>query len=67
MKALLTTDAPRGLRWIIERARAADHQQTPIIALPSALYEYYGGAQKVSPTPKNRTAQVTSTSKVQKP
>lgn len=67
MKALLTTDAPRGLRWIIERARAADHQQTPIIALPSALYEYFAGAQKVSPTLRNRTAQITSRSKVQKP
>jgi hypothetical protein len=61
MKALLTTEAPGGLRWILERARAADHQQTQVIALPSALYEYFGGTQKLSPTPKNRRAQVRST------
>lgn len=67
MKALLTTGAPRGLRWTIERARAADHQQTPIIALPSALYEYFADARKASTILKNRTAQVTSTSKAQKP
>ena len=67
MKALLTADAPQGLRWMIERARAADHQQTPIIALPSALYEYFAGAQTVSVTPKNRKAQVASKSKVQRP
>jgi predicted alpha/beta superfamily hydrolase len=67
MKALLTTDAPSGLRWVVERARAADHQQTQIIALPSALYEYFRGAQKVTPALKNRTAQVRSTSGVRKP
>lgn len=67
MKALLTADAPKGLRWTIERARAADHQQTPTIALPSALSEYFTGARKVSPTLRNRTAQVRSTARVQKP
>jgi predicted alpha/beta superfamily hydrolase len=41
MQALLTADAPAGLRWTIERARAADHQQTPLAALPSALYHYF--------------------------
>jgi len=46
MKALLAKEAPAGLRWTIERARAANHQQTPLIALPSALHEYFAGAQK---------------------
>ncbi len=41
MKALLTADAPPGLRWTIERAHAAEHQQTPLLALPSALYHYF--------------------------
>lgn len=67
MKALLTTEAPTGLRWVIERARAANHQQTPIIALPSALYEYFGGAQQANLPLPNRKAQVRSTSEVRKP
>jgi predicted alpha/beta superfamily hydrolase len=67
MKLLLTSEAPKGLRWTIERARAADHQLTPIIALPSALYEYFAARPKISPDQKNnRTAQVTSRSPVQK-
>lgn len=44
MKTLLTQDAPKGLRWTIERARAADHQQTPLAALPSALREYFAAS-----------------------
>jgi predicted alpha/beta superfamily hydrolase len=43
MKTLLTQEGPKGLRWTIERARAADHQQTPLNALPSALREYFSG------------------------
>ena len=62
MKALLASDAPRGLRWTIERARAANHQQTPIIALPSALHEYFAGRPKVDLGPENRTSQVKSRS-----
>lgn len=60
MKTLLTSEAPPGLLWTIERARAADHQQTPIIALPSALYAYFEGREKMSLIQNNRTAQVTS-------
>ena len=60
MKVLLTGEAPNGLRWTIERARAADHLQTPTVALPSALYEYFGGRPKMTPIQNNRTAQVTS-------
>lgn len=41
MKAILTKDAPKGLRWTIERARASDHQQTPLAALPSALRDLF--------------------------
>ena len=59
MKALLTADAPKGLRWTIERARAADHQLTPIIALPSALHEYFADGRS-SLTPSNRMARITS-------
>ena len=59
MKALLTADAPKGLRWTIERARAADHQLTPIIALPSALHEYFADARS-SLGPPNRMARVRS-------
>jgi predicted alpha/beta superfamily hydrolase len=57
MKALLTNEAPKGLVWTIERARAADHQQTPIAALPAALYEYFAGSPKMSLIQNNRTAQ----------
>ena len=60
MKALLGSDAPRGLRWTIERARAANHQQTQIIALPSALHEYFAGRPKAGLVPENRTGQVKS-------
>jgi hypothetical protein len=62
MRLLLAGEAPKGLRWTIERARAADHQQTPIIALPSALYDYLAGGPKPSPIQNNRTARVSSVS-----
>jgi predicted alpha/beta superfamily hydrolase len=60
MKAVLTKEAPKGLRWTIERARAADHQQTPILALPSALREYFQSQPNARTIPQNRTARVTS-------
>jgi predicted alpha/beta superfamily hydrolase len=60
MRALLANGAPKGLRWTIERARAADHQLTPIIALPSALYAYFAGRPKIGPIQNNRTGQATS-------
>jgi predicted alpha/beta superfamily hydrolase len=61
MKTLLTSKAPKGLRWTIERARAADHQQTPIIALPSALYEFFAGDRSnTRSTQRNRTERLTS-------
>jgi predicted alpha/beta superfamily hydrolase len=60
MSALLTTAAPKGLRWTIERVRAGDHQQTPLIALPSALHEYFAVRHATSAIPRNRTARVTS-------
>ena len=41
VKALLTASAPRGLRWVTERARAANHQQTQGLALPAALRHYF--------------------------
>jgi predicted alpha/beta superfamily hydrolase len=41
MRKLLTESAPKGLRWTIERARGADHEQTQIIALPSALHGFF--------------------------
>lgn len=66
MNALLTGEAPTGLRWTIERARAADHQQTQVIALPSALYEYFAGSDRTAQAPPNRTARVTSRSTVRK-
>jgi predicted alpha/beta superfamily hydrolase len=61
MKTVLTTAAPTGLRWTIERARAADHQGTPMLALPAGLYDYFA----VTKTLSNRTARVTSVSKAQ--
>jgi predicted alpha/beta superfamily hydrolase len=66
MKMLLTSQAPPALRWTVERARAADHQQTPIIALPAALYEYFAGGPALNPLPKNRTERVSSGSSVQR-
>lgn len=56
MKGLLTADAPHGLGWVIERAHAADHQQTPIIALPSAFHEYFAGQPRVGGGEGNRRA-----------
>ena len=44
MKQLLTEQAPSGLTWVIERVRGADHQQTPVLALPSALRELFADA-----------------------
>src|SRR5262245_34472946 len=57
MKTVLTNEAPKGLRWTIERARAADHQLTPILALPQALSEYFAGRQR-SLTTKTQTVQM---------
>lgn len=41
MRELLSDAAPKGLRWTIERARGADHQETPLRALPAALFDYF--------------------------
>jgi predicted alpha/beta superfamily hydrolase len=61
MKGLLTRKAPKGMRWTLERARAADHQQTPIIALPSALVEFFAGDRSSSRSAqRNRTERLTS-------
>jgi len=64
MKALMRADGPARLRWVLERSRAANHQQTQTIALPSALYEYFAGARESSPTLRNRTAHVRNTSRL---
>jgi len=42
-KELLSKDAPKRLRWAVERAPGGDHQQTPILALPRALAAYFAG------------------------
>ncbi|MGC4048486.1 MAG: alpha/beta hydrolase-fold protein [Paludibaculum sp.] len=60
MKALLTNKAPKGLDWTIERARAADHQQTPILALPAALFDYYSSRPKPGGMQRTRRLQVKS-------
>lgn len=60
IRGLLTKEAPRRLRWTIERARAADHQQTPIIALPSALQDYFSDQARTGSMPPNRIDRVTS-------
>lgn len=61
MKRLLTGRAPKGLRWTLERARAADHQETPIMALPSALYQFFAGDRaNARSTPRNRRERLTS-------
>ena len=57
MKALLTKEAPKGLRWTIERARAADHQQTPLTALPSALRDFFSTGLR--PAITNRVGRLT--------
>jgi len=40
-KSYEAASAPRGLRWVTERARAATHQQTQGLALPAALRQYF--------------------------
>jgi predicted alpha/beta superfamily hydrolase len=42
-KDLLSKDAPKKLRWAVERAPGADHQQTPLLALPRGLAAYFAG------------------------
>jgi predicted alpha/beta superfamily hydrolase len=37
MQQLLAEAAPMGLRWFVERAPSADHQQTPLLAIEPAL------------------------------
>jgi predicted alpha/beta superfamily hydrolase len=49
MSELLKSGAPTGLRWAIERAHAADHQQTHGLALPSALFTLYSGSRASLP------------------
>jgi len=56
MRALFQKEAPRGLRWTMERARGADHQGTQPMALPAALISYFGPDK---PKTRNRTEQVT--------
>ena len=41
MVALLQERSPKGLRWVAERAAGADHQATPLLALPAAFTEYF--------------------------
>jgi predicted alpha/beta superfamily hydrolase len=53
----LVADAPPGLRWTIERARGANHQQTQPMALPPALSDYFAGRQIGAP---NRLGRVSS-------
>lgn len=55
IRALLREVAPPGLRWNASRARHADHQQTPLIALPEALLNYFSpdrAAHSVSTEPQ---------------
>jgi uncharacterized protein len=61
MKQLLTEQAPNGLRWVIERARGANHQETPLMALPSALNELFASHHlAANSAPGNRTARAAS-------
>lgn len=60
-RTLLSSEAPAGLRWVAERARAADHQTTQGIALPSALHEYFAGRARTTGIEQNRKARATST------
>jgi len=55
VKALLTTTAPKGLRWATERARAANHQQAQAIALPAALRQYFHQASNSTRTLDGKT------------
>lgn len=48
MKELLTERAPKGLRWVIEHARGANHQQTPLLALPAALNQLFGAERSAA-------------------
>ena len=65
MRELLQHVAPKGLRWVVERARGANHQDTPLRAVPAALYESFQDwrAAENSVSPTNRTARWASGSK----
>lgn len=51
VQQLLTEKAPTKLRWVIERSRGADHQTTPLLAIPSALQEFFAAPDKRLPNP----------------
>lgn len=56
MVALLKSESPDGLRWIVERAAGADHQATPTLALPAALTEYFATQKAQGVTRPVRTS-----------
>ena len=41
MRQLLAEVAPAGLRWVVERAPNADHQETPLLAIEPALRAFF--------------------------
>ena len=45
MKRLLPESAPPHLRWVIERAKDANHQTTPLAAIPAALMHLFREGQ----------------------
>jgi predicted alpha/beta superfamily hydrolase len=61
MKQLLRERAPQTLRWVIERARGANHQETPLMAIPAALHELFlGWPSTAEPGRHNRTHRTSS-------
>lgn len=54
MRQLLTEQAPKGLRWVIERAPGANHQETPVLALPAALKHLFAAGGSPAPSSRDR-------------
>lgn len=46
LQALLTKQAPKTLRWVIETTRDADLSQSQFRGLPAALFEYFASVPK---------------------
>jgi uncharacterized protein len=65
MSQLLRERAPRDLSWIIERARGANHQETPLMALPAALQEFFRdwSTARDPSQPRNRTTDTGGTTR----
>jgi predicted alpha/beta superfamily hydrolase len=64
MSQILRERAPKNLRWVVERARGANHQETPLMAIPAALSELFvDWSVTAGPDARNRTVRSSAPSR----